>query len=241
MLTHKNIVANTLQIVAFLTVAEPGKEKIMAALPFSDVYGLTSAMNVAVYLASQMLITPALNATDHLLRMITNEQATILAGTPSMYHDLINHRPGEPHGLRSIKVALSGPTVPPMDLQTRFSALTQRPLTVGYGAPGVAPVTHCHPIGGEHRIGSIGLPLPNVDAKLVSPDTGMPVRWGSGEAGELHVRGPNVMHGYWNQPDEAARIIDEDGWLRTGDVARMDEDGYFYIVGKAGDTLDMDE
>jgi long-chain acyl-CoA synthetase len=124
-----------------------------------------------------------------------------------------------------------------MEVQERFGELTEGRLVEGYGLTETSPVTHCNPVYGERRAGSIGLPLPDVEAMLINPETGMPVPWGSDETGELLVRGPNIMKGYWNRPEDTAKCLNEDGWLHTGDIARMDEDGYFYIVDRIKDLI----
>ncbi len=237
MLTHRNLVANTLQVVAWLPSAEPGREKIMAAIPFFHVYGMTVAMNYAVYMGGEMIIVPNPRPIDNVMRIIAHERATVFPGVPAMYIGIINHPEVSKVDLRSIKACISGSAALPMEVQERFGELTGGRLVEGYGLTEAAPVTHCNPVFGNRRAGSIGLPLPDVEAKIVNPDTGMPVPPGSDETGELLVRGPNVMKGYWNRPEETAKTIDEDGWLHTGDIARMDEDGYFYIVDRAKDMI----
>jgi long-chain acyl-CoA synthetase len=237
MLTHKNLVANTLQVVAFLPSAEPGKEKVMAAIPFFHVYGMTVAMNFAIYLGGEIVIVPNPRPIDNVMRIIDKERTTIFPGVPVMYNGIINHPDVNKVNLRSIKACISGSAALPMEVQERFGELTQGRLVEGYGLTETSPVTHCNPVFGERRAGSIGLPLPNVEAKLINAETGMPVPWGSDETGELCVRGPNVMKGYWNKPEETAKCIDESGWLHTGDIARMDEDGYFYIVDRVKDMI----
>lgn len=237
MLTHRNLVSNTLQVVAFLPSARPGNERIMAAIPFFHVYGMTAAMNFAIYLGSQMIIVPNPRPIDNVMRIIDKERATVFPGVPAMYNGIINHPDVKNVDLSSIKVCISGSAALPMEVQEQFGKLTGGRLVEGYGLTETSPVTHCNPVFGERRDGSIGLPLPNVEARIINPDTGFPVPWGSDETGELVVRGPNVMKGYWNRPEETASTIDEDGWLHTGDIARMDEDGFFYIVDRKKDMI----
>jgi long-chain acyl-CoA synthetase len=237
MLTHKNLVANTLQVVSFLPSAEPGKETVMAAIPFFHVYGMTVAMNFAIYVGGEIVIVPNPRPIDNVMRIIAKERATIFPGVPAMYIGIINHPDVHKTDLRSIKACISGSAPLPMEVQEKFGTLTGGRLVEGYGLTETSPVTHCNPVFGERRAGSIGLPLPNVEARIVNPDTGLPVPWGSDEVGELLVRGPNIMKGYWNKPDDTAATIDEDGWLHTGDIARMDEDGYFYIVDRKKDMI----
>lgn len=237
MLTHRNLVANTLQVVAFLPSAEPGKEKVMAAIPFFHVYGMTAAMNFAIYLGGQIVIVPNPRPIDNVMRVIATERTTIFPGVPAMYNGIINHPQVKKLDLSSIKVCISGSAALPMEVQEQFGKLTGGRLVEGYGLTETAPVTHCNPIYGNRRAGSIGLPMPDVEARIINPDTGLPIPWGSDETGELLVRGPNVMKGYWNRPEETANTIDEEGWLYTGDIARMDEDGFFFIVDRKKDMI----
>ncbi len=237
MLTHKNLVANTLQVLSFMPSAEPGKEKVMAAIPFFHVYGMTVAMNFALYVGGEIVIVPNPRPIDNVMRIIAKERTTIFPGVPAMYIGIINHPDAPKTDMRSIKACISGSAPLPMEVQEKFGTLTGGRLVEGYGLTETAPCTHCNPVFGERRAGSIGLPLPDVEAKIVNPDTGLAVPWGSDETGELLVRGPNIMKGYWNRPEETAASIDEDGWFRTGDIARMDEDGYFYIVDRKKDMI----
>jgi len=237
MLTHKNLVANTLQVVAFLPSAEPGKEKVMAAIPFFHVYGMTVGMNFAIYLGGEIVIVPNPRPIDNVMRIIDKERTTIFPGVPTMYIGIINHPDVSKTNLRSIKACISGSAPLPIEVQEQFGELTGGRLVEGYGLTETAPVTHCNPVYGERRSGSIGLPLPDIEARIIDPDTGLSVPWGSDQAGELLVRGPNIMKGYWNRPEDTAACIDEDGWLHTGDIARMDEDGYFYIVDRKKDMI----
>jgi long-chain acyl-CoA synthetase len=237
MLTHRNLVANTIQVVSFMVKAEPGKERIMAAIPFFHVYGMTVAMNFAIYIGAQMLIVPNPRPIDNVMSIIAKERATIFPGVPAMYIGIINHPEVEKCDLRSIKACISGSTALPMEVQERFGALTGGRLVEGYGLTEASPVTHCNPVYGDRRAGSIGVPLPDVEARIINPDTGEPVPWNSDEMGELIVRGPNIMKGYWNRQEETEACIDGEGWLHTGDIARMDEDGYFYIVDRKKDMI----
>lgn len=237
MLTHKNLVSNTLQVVSFLPSAEPGKEKVMAAIPFFHVYGMTVAMNFAVYVGGEIIIVPNPRPIDNVMRIIAKERATIFPGVPAMYIGIINHPDVHKTDLRSIKACISGSAPLPMEVQEQFGALTGGRLVEGYGLTETAPVTHCNPVFGERRAGSIGLPLPDIEARLINAETGLPVPWGSDEVGELLVRGPNIMKGYWNKAEETADTIDDEGWLHTGDIARMDDEGYFYIVDRKKDMI----
>lgn len=236
MLTHRNLVANTLQVVAFMPTLEPGKERIMAAIPFFHVYGMTVAMNFGIYLGGELVIVPNPRQIDHVMQVIANEHTTIFPGVPAMYLGIVNHPQVKQYNLRSIKACISGSAPLPVEVQAQWEALSGGRLVEGFGLTEAAPVTHCNPIDGQRKAGSVGLPLPDVDARLVDPESGFPILWGDA-SGELQVRGPNVMKGYWNRPEETTACLDEDGWLRTGDIARMDEDGYFFIVDRLKDMI----
>jgi long-chain acyl-CoA synthetase len=235
MLSHYNLVVNTIQMRRWMTSFEDGKERIIGALPFFHVYGMTVEMSLAVYLGSQLIILPDPRDVVHLMATIERLGATAVPGVPAMYTRIINHPDVGRYDLRSVKVCVSGAAPLPMEVQTRFGAISGGRLVEGYGLTEAAPVTHCSPIRGVRKSGSIGLPLPDVDAKIVDYET--LVEKPVGEAGELWLRGPQVMKCYWNQPEETRKTITEDGWLRTGDIARVDGEGYFYIVDRLKDII----
>ncbi len=235
MLTHYNAVANTIQIRQWLHVVEDGKDRVLGAIPFFHVYGMTVAMSLAVYAGAQLLIVPNPRHIDSVIEVIDRERASIFPGVPTMYIGVIHHPKVKDYDLKSVKACISGAAPLPMDVQLQFGEITGGRLVEGYGLTEAAPVTHCNPITGERRAGSIGLPLPDVEAKIVDYETfaDKPV----GQEGELWVRGPQVMKGYWQRDDETAKTVTADGWLRTGDIARMDADGYFYIVDRLKDII----
>ena len=235
MLTHYNLVANTVQTRYWMASLEEGKERMMGAIPFFHVYGMTVAMSLGIYLGAELVLLPVPRPIDVVMKAIHREKATVYPGVPTMYIGIINHPDVKKYDLRSVKACISGAAPLPMDVQVKFGEITGGRLVEGYGLTEAAPVTHCNPVYGERRAGSIGLPFPDVDAKIMDYETFVekPV----GEDGELWLRGPQVMKGYWNRPDETAKTITEDGWLRTGDIARMDADGYFYIVDRLKDII----
>jgi long-chain acyl-CoA synthetase len=240
MLSHHNLVANTIQMRRWLTVANEGDECIVGALPFFHVYGMTVEMSLAVYLGGQLVILPDPRDVVHLMKTIERVSGTIVPGVPAMYVRMINHPDVGRYDLRSVKVCVSGAAPLPMEVQTRFGEISGGRLVEGYGLTEAAPVTHCNPVYGLRKSGSIGVPLPDVEVKLVTlePDgSGHFAEVPASEPGELALRGPQVMQGYWGRPDETAKTITEDGWLRTGDIARMDSDGYFYIVDRLKDII----
>jgi long-chain acyl-CoA synthetase len=235
MLSHTNLITNALQMRHWMPSLEEGKERFMGALPFFHVYGMTVTMGLGIYLGAELILLPSPRPIEGVMKAIARQKATIFPGVPTMYVGIINHREVGRYELRSVKVCVSGAASLPLEVQERFGQLTGGRLVEGYGLTEASPVTHCNPVCGERRSGSIGLPLPDVEAKVVDADT--LVEQPVGEAGELWVRGPQVMRGYWNQPDETAVTLTEDGWLRTGDITRMDEDGYFYIIDRLKDII----
>ena len=235
MLSHFNLVANTVQVRRWMVTLEDGKERMMGAIPFFHVYGMTVAMSLAIYLGAELIVVPNPRPIEGVMKAIDKERATVFPGVPTMYIGIINHPDVGKYDLKSVKACISGAAPLPMDVQTRFGEITGGRLVEGYGLTEAAPVSHCNPIYGQRKAGSIGLPFPDVEAKIMDYDKF--VEKPQGEEGELWLRGPQVMQGYWGRPDETAKTITEDGWLRTGDIARMDSDGYFYIVDRLKDII----
>jgi long-chain acyl-CoA synthetase len=235
MLTHANLVANTMQFRNWLPQLEQGTERVVGALPFFHIYGLTVAMNLAIHLAAELIVLPAPRPVEHVLQVLQEERATVFPGVPTTYVGIINHADVGQYDLRSIKACISGAAPLAMEVQARFEQITGGKLVEGYGLTEAAPVTHCNPLTGTRKAGSIGTPLPDVEARIVNPDSLEDVA--AGEHGELWVRGPNVMRGYWNAPGATQTAITPEGWLRTGDIARMDQDGFFYIVDRLKDII----
>ncbi|MFC4766420.1 long-chain-fatty-acid--CoA ligase [Effusibacillus consociatus] len=226
MLTHENLIANTCQAKHWMYKCKPGEESVLCVLPFFHVYGMTVGMNLAVMTASKMILLPRFQPGD-VLATIQKEKPTLFPGAPTMYIALLNHPDLEKYDLSSIKACISGSAPLPLEVQERFEAITGGKLVEGYGLTEASPVTHANPIWGHRINGSIGLPWPDTIAKVVDPATLEEVE--PGKAGELIVKGPQIMKGYWNRPEETAETL-KDGWLFTGDIATMDEKGYFYIV-----------
>lgn len=233
MLTHYNLVANTQQVSTWCHRAQRGKERLLAVLPFFHVYGMTAAMNFAVMLAAELILLPKFEP-DTVLKTMNKLQPTLFPGAPTMYVGLLHHSDLQKYNIGSIEACLSGAAPLPREVQQRFEKLTGGRLVEGYGLTEASPVTHVNPIWGKRKNGSIGIPLPDTDCQIIDPDTGE--RQPDGEVGELAVRGPQVMKGYWNRQEETAEVL-RDGWLRTGDMATMDEDGYFYIVDRKKDII----
>ena len=237
MLTHHNLVANTLQVANWLTDGRPGAEKLMAAIPFFHVYGMTVAMIYAVYMGAEMVIVPNPRPIENVMNIIQKERCTVFPGVPAMYIGIINHPKVQEYDLRSVKACISGSAPLPMDVQEKFGQITGGRLVEGYGLTEAAPVTHCNPVYGTRKNGAIGIPMPDVEVKLIDLETGEELPIGGEKQGELLLRGPQVMKGYWNKPEETASTIDDEGWLHTGDICKTDDDGYFYIVDRKKDMI----
>jgi len=234
MLSHMNLVANARQAAAWLDVVRQGEDGIVAALPFFHSFG-TLVMDFSMTKAAKLILLPRFEI-DMALKAMSSEKPTLFPGVPRMYIAL-NQDPRTPkHDLASLKACISGAAPLPMAVAKRFEEITGGAKVVeGYGLSECSPVTHANPLVGVRKEGFIGLPLPDTDVKLVDldePDRRVP----QGERGEMCIRGPQVMLGYWNRPDESGLVI-RDGWLHTGDVAIMDEQGYFRIVDRIKDMI----
>ncbi|MEA3335957.1 MAG: long-chain fatty acid--CoA ligase [Chloroflexota bacterium] len=240
MLSHRNLIANVVQCSNWITDLEPGIEVIMGAIPFFHVFGMTVAMALSVYVGGKLLVMPNPRLTEMLMDQIQREGVTLFPGVPAMYIAIINHPNVAQYNLRSVKACISGAAPLPMEVQEQFGEITGGRLVEGYGLTEAAPVTHCNPLYGQRKPGSIGVPFPDVEARVVSlePDAGGNFPDVSqGEEGELALRAPQVMMGYYQRSDETAATIDEQGWLYTGDIVRMDEQGYFYVVDRKKDLI----
>ncbi|MCL7749818.1 AMP-binding protein [Halalkalibacter alkaliphilus] len=233
MLTHQNLVANTVQCRHWLYKLEEGKERTLAALPFFHVYGMTTCMNLTLSMGNELHIVPKFDP-KQILKIIQNKKITSFPGAPTMYIGLINQPDIQKYNLSSIKACISGSASLPVDVQQRFEKLTGGKLVEGYGLTEASPVTHCNLVWGKRQEASIGFPWPDTEAVILSMETGEPAELG--EVGELAVRGPQVMKGYWNRPEDTKATMNGD-WLLTGDMGYMDEKGYFYIVDRKKDMI----
>ncbi len=234
MLTHRNLVANALQTIAWLPAHEGGQERFLGAIPLFHVYGLTTVMTGPIALAAEIVLHPNPREIKAILKLINKRKPTVFPGVPTMYIAILRHPNVSKYDLKSIKACISGSAPLPNEVRREFDAVTGGKLVEGYGLTEASPVTHANPLSGMIKEG-IGIPFPDTDSKIVDiddPTKDLP----QGEAGELAVRGPQVMKGYWNKPDET-RLVLRDGWLLTGDIAKMDEDGYFFIVDRKKDMI----
>ena len=236
MLTHMNLVSNTTAFAAWIRGVK-AKETFLTALPLFHIYGMTTSMNVPISLAAKMVLLPRFDLLKA-LETIQKHRITVFCGVPTMYAVLLAHPALDKFDLTSIRVCISGASPLPPQVQKQFMEITGGFLAEGYGLSEASPVTHCNPVDRAMktvRIGSIGLPLPDTDAQIFDLETGTKTLK-AGEIGELAVKGPQVMKGYWRKPEETARVL-RNGWLYTGDIARMDENGYFYITDRKKDLI----
>ncbi|MEJ9231218.1 long-chain fatty acid--CoA ligase [Peribacillus butanolivorans] len=235
MLTHSNILANVVQSYEFFKhELKIGCERTLTVIPLFHVFGMTSAMNLSVYIAGDSIILPRFEI-EEVLETIKREQPTIFPGVPTMYVALTNHPKAEEYGMGSIRVCNSGSAPMPMELLREFERKSGAKIIEGYGLSEASPSTHCNPIFAERKPGSVGIGFPSTDYKVVDLGDGTK-EVATGEMGELIIKGPQVMKGYWNMPEETAVTL-KDGWLYTGDIAKVDEGGYLYIVDRKKDLI----
>jgi long-chain acyl-CoA synthetase len=239
---HRNVVANTLQIKHWMPSLEPGKEVVLMGIPLFHVYGMVAGMNFAMANGASMVMVPNARDLKDVLDNISKFKATIFPGVPLLYNGINNHpdvKAGK-YNLSSIKACISGSAALMRETKEQFEKLTGGKVFEGYGLSEAPTATHCNPLDGVNKTGSIGMPLPDVDVKLISLDDGE-TELTQGEIGEIVINGPQVMKGYHNMPTETANSLRQmkDGktWLFTGDIARMDEDGYFYIVDRKKELI----
>ncbi|MBD1373328.1 long-chain fatty acid--CoA ligase [Hazenella sp. IB182357] len=235
MLTHYNIVANTLQGAATARViTEKGKEKLLAIAPLCHVYGMTGAMCITFYNGGNLILVPRFEV-ESVVKLIEKMKPTHFPGAPTMYIALLQYYQKHSFDLSCLKACTSGSAPLPVEVINRFNQISKTSVSEGYGLSEASPVTHRNPIVGIQKHGSIGIPVPNTDAKIVDITTGENTL-ACGEVGELIIKGPQIMKGYWKMPEETALTL-RDGWLFTGDLAKMDEDGFFYIVGRKKELI----
>src|SRR5450759_4756201 len=240
--THRNLVANTLQVGSWMPNLLTGKETVLMAIPLFHVYGMVVGMLFGIYMAAPLVMVPNPRDMPDLLSNIKKFHPTVFPGIPMLYN-AINNRPeviAGKYNLSSIKACISGSAPLLRETKERFEALSGGKVFEGYGLSEAPTATHCNPQLGMNKTGSIGMPFPDVDAKILSLEDGE-TEMKLGEIGELVIHGPQVMKSYHNMPIETANTLRKlkDGrvWLFTGDIARMDEDGYFYIVDRKKELI----
>jgi len=234
-LTHGNLSKQVQQVASWFPAFEKGKEVMLGALPYFHVFGLSGVMNFSVFMGWSQILIPKPQP-EPLLEAIRKFKPTFVPLVPTMYIGILNHPDIDKTDLTSIKGCFSGSAPLPVEVIHEFEKKTGAVIVEGFGLTETSPVTHCNPFaGGKRKVGSVGLPVSDTKCRIVALDdwkTDIPL----GETGELLIKGPQVMKGYWNMPDETAKTL-TDGWLHTGDIAKMDEEGYFYIVDRKKDMI----
>lgn len=234
MLTHKNVTANTAQCAAWFIGAKPG-EKMLAVIPFFHVFAMTGVLNLSVRMGFEIIAPVPRFDLDKTLKSINKSKPNYLMAVPAIYNAINNHAKLAQYDLKSLKYCVSGGAPLPVEVKKKFEANTGCVVVEGYGLTETTPVVCVNPLVGDNKAGSIGLPLPNTIVEIINPDdkvTPMP----RGERGELCVRGPQVMKGYWNNQQATDDVL-RNGRLHTGDIALMDDDGYVFIVDRIKDLI----
>ena len=233
-MTHRNLVANAYQCKLWLPKLEMGNEVFMMAIPIFHSYGMTAGMNWAVLMAASMVLIPKFEVIQ-VLKAVDKYKVSIFPGVQAIYVAINNYPDIQKYNVQSIKACISGAGPLHQEVQKKFEALTGGKLVEGYGLTEASPVTHCNPVYGTRKMGMIGLPFVGTDSKIMDVETGtkeMPVKG----IGELVIKGPQAMQGYWNHKEETDNVL-KDGWLYTGDIGYMDEDGFFAIVDRKKDMV----
>lgn len=235
-LTHRNLSVNVQQCEQVLLGSSKSQSEVMmCCLPLFHVFGMTVCMNLSLRIGALIVLQPNPRDIKHLVKNLEQHRATIFPGVPALFN-AINHFPGvEGRDLSQLRVCVSGSAPIADDVLKRFEQLTSSRILEGFGLSETSPVTHVNPLSGTRKIGSIGIPVPDTDARIVDPEDGvteMPV----GEVGELLLKGPQVMRGYFRQPEQTAGAL-KGGWFHTGDLASIDEDGFFRIEGRMKDMI----
>lgn len=233
-MTHRNMVANAYQCKAWFPGLPEGEQVFMLAIPIFHSYGMTAGMTFAISMAASMVLVPKFDVVQ-VLKAVDKYKVGIFPGVQAIYVAINNYPQVAKYNVHTIKACISGAGPLHQEVQKKFEALTGGKLVEGYGLTEASPVTHCNPVYGKRKIGMIGLPFVGTDAKIMDVETGareMPVK----EIGELVIKGPQIMQGYWNHPEETKMVL-RDGWLYTGDIGYMDEDGFFAIVDRKKDMV----
>ena len=235
MLTHRNLSYNVQQVSAWFTDARCGEEVFLAALPYFHVFGMTISMNYPVSVAAAMVLMPNPRDIPQMVKNIAKHRVTAFPGVPTMFNAINNSPKVDNIDLTSVKSCFSASAPLPTDVCERFENMTGATIVEGYGLTETSPVSNVNPLKGKRKPGSVGIPVPDTDVRIVDLEDGT-TEMPTGNEGELIIKGPQVMKGYWKRPDATKDMI-MDGWLYTGDIAVADEDGYFFIVGRKKDMI----
>ncbi|WP_282019970.1 AMP-binding protein [Planomicrobium okeanokoites] len=233
MLSHKNLISNATMCDTWLYKTKRGEETVLGIIPLFHVYGLTTVLILSVMQGNKMVLLPKFDP-ETALKTINKQKPTLFPGAPTLYIGLMNHPDIKKYDLSSISACLSGSAPLPVEVQEKFEKITGGRLVEGYGLTETSPVTHSNLVWGDRVKGSIGLPYPDTDCKVFQPGTTDEVP--HGEIGEIGIKGPQVMQGYWNNPEATAATI-VDGWLMTGDLGYMDDAGHFFVVDRKKDMI----
>lgn len=234
MLTHLNLVANTQMSMNWLYKCKRGEEIVLGVLPFFHVYGMTAVMNLSIMMGSKMILLPKFDAGE-VLKTIDKQRPTLFPGAPTIYIALLNHPSLKKYDLSSIEACISGSAPLPVEVQERFERVTGGKLVEGYGLTETSPVTHSNFVWDRRVNGSIGVPWPDTDAKIFRMESDEEAEFE--EVGEIVVKGPQVMKGYWGRKEDTDEVLNAEGWFRTGDLGYMNEEGYFYVVDRKKDMI----
>jgi long-chain acyl-CoA synthetase len=239
MLTHHNLVSNVIQGRAWFPAMKDGEEAVMCVLPFFHSFGMTVAMNIGIRLGAKLILELQFNL-EATLKSVQREKATMFPGVPRIYIAINESKETSNFDLTSIQACFSGAAPLPLAVQEKFERITGGTIVEGYGLTETSPIASSQPIGGTRKAGSIGVPVPDTEFRIVDLDD-WTKEMAPGEEGELIIGGPQVMQGYFNRPEETEQVIKTDGegrrWLLTGDIAKMDEEGYFFIVDRKKDMI----
>jgi long-chain acyl-CoA synthetase len=233
-LSHRNLLANVVQINAWLPRIQYGAERVVGLIPFFHSFGLTVCLNWPLSQAAAVLVLPKFDIKTF-IALLRKHRPTVLPGVPTLFVALINHPDLPGIDFSQMWACISGSAPLPLEVRDRFEEITGCRIMEGYGLTEAGPVTHLNPYHQERPPGSMGLPFPSTRARVVDAETGLQ-DLPPGEVGELVIEGPQVMSGYWRRPEESALVL-RDGWLFTGDLAKMDENGYFYIIDRKKDLI----
>ncbi len=234
MLSNRNLVCNTAQSVATLPGQGFGKDVMLSVIPFFHVFGMTIAMNFPIKIGATLVLQPKPDI-EGIFKLIKKYHPTFFPGVPTLYGGILLNKKIQNVDMKSVQYCISGSSSLPVEIIEKWEKLTGGHLVEGYGLTEASPVTHVNPLYGKIKAGSIGIPVPSTYAKIVDSETGEKEK-GINEEGELIIKGPQVMEGYYNHPEETKNTI-RNGWLYTGDIAKMDEEGYFYIVDRKKDMI----
>ncbi|MBE3593960.1 MAG: long-chain fatty acid--CoA ligase [Candidatus Carbobacillus altaicus] len=233
MLTHYNLVVNAVQSAYWINEKGEKHVKIVGVLPLFHIFGLTTVLNLSALIGGSMLLFPRFEP-EILLKTIHHEKPKYFPGAPTMFNAIVHYSNVHKYKLTSLEACISGSAPLPEEVQNRFEKITDSRIIEGYGLTETSPITHANPFKGFRKNGSVGLPFPDTDVVIVDPDTYEPLPVGS--VGELAIRGPQVMKGYWNKPEETRKAF-IGKWFLTGDIGMIDDDGYFYVIDRKKDMI----